>query len=53
MTRADLDEGLLIIQINLAFYAPAEFIELQLQLHTGEAQILSRLSTPNRSEVVS
>lgn len=53
MTRADLDEGLLIIQINLAFYAPAEFIELQLQLHTGETQILSRLSTPNRSEVVS
>ena len=53
MTRADLDDGLLIIQINLAFYAPAEFIELHLQLHTGETQILTRLSTPNRSEVVS
>lgn len=53
MTRAQLDEGLLLIQINLAFYAPAEFIELQLQLHTGEAQIVTRLSTPNRSEVVS
>lgn len=53
MTRADLDQGLLIIQINLAFYAPAEFIELHLQLHTGEAQIVTRLSTPNRSEVVS
>lgn len=53
MTRADLDEGLLIIQINLAFYAPAEFIELHLQLHTGQAQIVTRLSTPNRSEVVS
>lgn len=53
MTRAQLDEGLLMIQINLAFYAPAEFIELQLQLHTGEAQIVTHLSTPNRSEVVS
>lgn len=53
MTRAQLDEGLLIIHINLAFYAPAEFIELHLQLHTGETQILTRLSTPNRSEVVS
>lgn len=53
MTPTQLDEGLLIIQINLAFYAPAEFIELQLQLHTGETQILTRLSTPNRSEVVS
>ena len=52
MTRAQLDEGLLIIQINLAFYAPAEFIELHLQLHTAEAQILTRLSSPNRSEVV-
>lgn len=52
MTRAQLDEGLLIIQINLAFYAPAEFIELHLQLHTGEAQIVTRLSSPNRSEVV-
>lgn len=51
MTQRDLQQGLLIVETHLAFQAPAEFIELHIQLQSGDAQVTAWMSAANLSEV--
>jgi len=48
MTRDDIAVGRLVMTVDLAVLAPAEFIQINLQFHTGETQ--TRSPNANRYE---
>ncbi|PPB81912.1 phage tail sheath C-terminal domain-containing protein [Mycetohabitans endofungorum] len=50
MTADEANTGLMRLNVGLALQYPAEFIELQLQIHTGESTVSSSVqAVPHRS----